>query len=162
MLSRILHRARVNAPDLLTSELFNELTFYSAFLEDLASCRIEVVIESPFVTTRRIGQMEAALQKLKERKVRIVVNTRDPQEHDDGRQRDESYRAIATLQRLGVQVLYTGGHHRKLAILDRKILYEGSLNILSQGRSSEIMRRIESSQMAWQMVRFVELDKFIT
>jgi hypothetical protein len=36
------------------------------------------------------------------------------------------------LQKLGVQVLYTSGHHRKLAIIDREILYEGSLNIPSQ------------------------------
>jgi hypothetical protein len=55
-------------------------------------------------------------------------------------------------------VLYTAGHHRKLAILDRSILWEGSLNILSQNSSSEIMRRIQSAELAWQMAHFTKLD----
>jgi hypothetical protein len=59
---------------------------------------------------------------------------------------------------MGIQVLYTGNHHRKVAILDRSILYEGSLNILSQNNSSEVTRRIESVPIAWQMVRFIGID----
>lgn len=34
------------------------------------------------------------------------------------------------LQQLGIEVLITGGHHRKLAIIDRQILYKGSLNMI--------------------------------
>ena len=97
---------------------------------------------------------------LKERKVRIIVNTKNPIELDEER-RDSAYRSVASLQHKGIQVIYTHGHHRKLAIIDRSILYEGSLNMLSQNRSSEIMRRTESVQMAWQMVRFVGVDKFL-
>ncbi len=147
--------------ELVSSKLLNENSFYPAFLKDLADCHSELIIESPFVTSRRMAQLEPALQKLKARRVRVAVNTRDPHEHDDEFQRDESFRAIATLQRIGVHVLYTGGHHRKLAILDREILYEGSLNILSQNASCEVMRRIESPQLAWEMVRFVQIDKLL-
>jgi len=60
---------------------------------------------------------------------------------------------------MGVHVLYTGGHHRKLVVIDRRVLYEGSHNVLSQNNSSEVMRRIESAQLAWQMIAFVGLDK---
>ena len=102
----------------------------------------------PFVTRRRLSELLPVLQKLKNRKVRVVINTRDPYEHDEGYRRDEAHMAIASLQRLSVRVLYTGEHHRKLAILDRRVLYEGSLNILSQNGSREIMRRIESASMA--------------
>ena len=40
-------------------------------------------------------------------------------------------------------------------------LYEGSLNILSQNDSCEIMRRIESTQLAWQMARFIGVDRLL-
>jgi len=102
------------------------------------------------------------LQKLKQQNVRIAITTRDPYEHDDEYRREEAHRAVAQLQRSGIHVLYTTGHHRKLAIIDRQILYEGSLNILSQNNSCEIMRRIESVQLAWQMARFVGIDKVLT
>ncbi|HUD07511.1 MAG TPA: phospholipase D-like domain-containing protein [Candidatus Saccharimonadales bacterium] len=156
----LLHRSP-SPLDLLTSRLFNEETFYPVFTKDLNKCLHEVIIESPFVTNRRLTQLLPILQKLKDRKVRVVINTRDPIEHDEEYHREDAHRAIATLQRIGVHVLYTAGHHRKIVLIDRQILYEGSLNVLSQNDSCEVMRRIESSQLAWQMARFVGIDKFL-
>ncbi len=160
LLRTVLRPRKTPAPELLTSELFNEETFYSAFTKDLKVCQSELIIECPFVTNRRLGQLLPTLQKLKEQKVRIVVNTRDPQTNDDEDRRDDAHRAVSKLQHIGVHVLYTGGHHRKLVVIDRQVLYEGSLNVLSQNNSSEIMRRIESTQLAWQIIRFVGLDKY--
>lgn len=147
--------------DLLTSKLFDEDNFYPAFLKDLNSCHSEVILESPFITYRRLMTLLPTLEKLKTRKVRIAINTRDPQTHDDEHTRSDTHDAVSKLQHMGIQVLYTGNHHRKLAILDRRVLYEGSLNVLSQNNSCEVMRRIESVQLAWQMVRFVGIDKIL-
>jgi len=119
MLGSLLRRNSYQAPDLLESKLFNEDTFYPAFLKDLNKCHSELIIECPFITHRRLNYLLPALQKLKARKVRVVINTRDPHEHDEERWRDETHRALATLQRGGIQVLYTSGHHRKVIILDR-------------------------------------------
>lgn len=161
MLNRLFQSRKHSASELLTSKLFNEETFYPALLKDLKKCSSELIIECPFITNRRLNHLLLTLEKLKARKVRVVINTRDPHEQDDGYRRNETHRAVAKLQRLGIQILYTGGHHRKLVIIDRKILYEGSLNVLSQNDSSEVMRRIESALLAWRMVRFIGLDKYL-
>lgn len=145
---------------LVSSKLFNEETFYLEFLKDIDNCFRELIIECPFITNRRLAHLLPTLQKLKERGVRIAINTRDPQEHDNY-WCDESTCALATLQRYGIQVLFTDSHHRKLAIIDRNILWEGSLNILSQNNSCELMRRIESTQLSWQMIRYLNLDKLL-
>jgi hypothetical protein len=147
--------------DLLSSKLYDQDDFYPAFLKDLAKCHSEVIIECPFITSRRLKTVLPTLEKLKARKVRIAINTRDPRTHDEGYHRDNAHEAISKLQHMGVQVLYTGNHHRKVAILDRSILYEGSLNILSQNDSCEIMRRIESVPLAWQMIRFIGIDHLL-
>jgi hypothetical protein len=89
-----------------------------------------------------------------------VVNTRHPQEHE-GYLQAEAEIGIALLQDLGVEILFTGGHHRKLAVFDRQILWEGSLNILSQNDSCEIMRRTESEMLAKQVLDFANLRKFL-
>jgi phosphatidylserine/phosphatidylglycerophosphate/cardiolipin synthase-like enzyme len=157
----LLQRRQERHAELLASQLLNEETFYPAFMKDLKSCGSELIIESPFITSRRLSQLLPTLRQLKRHKVRIVINTRDPHEHDEGRRRDEAHRAVATLQREGIQVLYTGGHHRKLIVLDRSILYEGSLNVLSQNDSCEVMRRIESVALAWQMVKFIGIDRYL-
>lgn len=147
--------------DLLASSLYDETTFYDKFEKDLRQCQQELIIESPFITGRRLRLLMPTLERLKKRNVRIVINTRDPETHDDDYLQSEARRALSSLQYMGVHVLFTTKHHRKLAILDRKVLYEGSLNILSQNDSCEVMRRIESVQLAWQMVRFVKVDQFV-
>lgn len=150
---------RTTPTDLLTSKLHDQDSFYPAFMKDLGRCKHEVLIESPFLTRRRSSLLMPVIKKLKSRRVKIIVNTRDPLNCDAEHMRDEALGVISELQHLGVQVLYTDNHHRKLAILDRQILWEGSLNILSQNDSCEVMRRIESTHLAWQMARFIGIDK---
>jgi len=146
---------------LIDSSLYNDSTFYARFAKDLKNCHSEIIIESPFITNRRLDFLMPILQKLKTRQVRITINTRDPKAHNNEDMRNDARFALSKLQHMGVNVLFTSGHHRKLAIIDRLILYEGSLNILSQNNSCEVMRRIESTQLAWQMIRFVKIDDFI-
>lgn len=87
--------------------------------------------------------------------------TRDPKEHSDVLE-DQSESEIRKFEALGVQVLLCkGNHHRKLAILDRKLLWEGSLNILSQKKSREIMRRIDNEQITQETFQFLHLGKFL-
>ncbi len=156
----LLTKRNTNSTGLLTSQLYDNDTFYKDFVRDLNKCKSESIIESPFITSRRIANLLPTLQKTISRGVKIVINTRDPIEHKPSLS-VQATNAIAELQRIGVDVLFTGSHHRKLAIFDRQILWEGSLNILSQNNSCEIMRRIQSPELAQQMIKFVKIDKFL-
>ena len=142
------------------SSLFDQNTFYRAFERDLLRARQEVIIESPFITASRMDLLLPIFRKLSRRGVRIFVNTRHPEEHEGDYCR-QAAEAVVTLQDMGAIVLYTGGHHRKLAIIDRKVFYEGSLNILSYRDSCEIMRRVASSVEAKKLLRFIGLMKYV-
>ena len=137
------------------SSLFDEKTFYQTFLDDLSHCQQEVIIESPFITTARMNTFDRVFEILLSKGIKIFIVTRDPAEHDGGYE-IQSEDAVRWCEEIGIQVLLCkGNHHRKLAILDRKILWEGSLNILSQHNSREIMRRIESRDIALQTFNFI-------
>ncbi len=143
------------------SKLFDERTFYQTFLEDLEKCRDEVIIESPFVTNQRMRTFDRIFRKLLKRGVKIYIITRDPKEHDEFME-PQSEEVINWCEIMGIQVLLCmGNHHRKLAIIDREVLWEGSLNILSQAQSREIMRRIEGKETAMQMFNFLKLERFL-
>jgi phosphatidylserine/phosphatidylglycerophosphate/cardiolipin synthase-like enzyme len=140
--------------------LYTEASFYPAFIRDLKRCRKEVIIESPYMTIPRVASMEHVLKKLVKRGVKVSINTRYPGHHDK-LLRIQAWTATKTLKQIGVKVrFFNDYHHRKIAVLDGKILYEGSLNILSQCYSREIMRRIESEQLTKQMVKFLRLKRF--
>jgi hypothetical protein len=159
MLGRIFRRNEVSI-NIATSRLFDSNTFYSAFEKDLYYCRSEAVIESPFMTLRRVSSLVPAIRKAVARGVTITINTKPPQEHDEF-MRLEAEASLVKLQNVGVNILFTGGHHRKLAIFDREILWEGSLNILSQNGSCEIMKRTVSQTHAQQMIDFIKIEKFL-
>ena len=69
---------------------------------------------------------------------------------------------IQRFERLGVKVFIAiNNPHRKIAILDRKITWEGSLNILSQAYSKEYMRRTMSEEYAMELFHFFTLERII-
>ena len=131
MLNRLFRQR--NSNDAIGSKLYDNNTFYHALEKDILSCRHEAIIESPFITTRRLKLLMPFIRSAKLKGVQVVVNTKSPEEHEEFL-RLEAESAIIQLQEVGVKVLFTGGHHRKLAIFDRRILWEG-LNILSQNDS---------------------------
>ena len=144
---------------LTSSKLYDQNTFYDALDRDLRYARSLVVIENPFITRKRITRMIPALQHLQRRGVKIIVNTKPFSEHEDNMVR-QAIEGVETPQNIGIEVLMTVGHHRKLAIID-DILYEGSLNILSQNDSCEFMRRIQSGILAQQMLDFIGMRKWL-
>ncbi len=142
-----------------SSQLYDQNTFYDAFERDLKYCKQELIIESPFITTRRTNALLPILASLRKRNVTIIVNTRNPIEHD-GDYYHQALNAIEVMQDLGITVLYTTNHHRKLVILDREVFYEGSLNFLSFSNSCEIMRRVVSSVEAKILINFIGVKKY--
>ncbi len=144
-----------------SSSLYDEKTFYDQFINDLLSCENEVIIESPFITNAMMTIFHAVFEKLIKHGVKVYVVTRDPNEHSKP-YREQSENEIQRFEQLGVQVLLcAGNHHRKLAIIDRKILWEGSLNILSQTKSREIMRRIDSKDVTMDMFTFLKFESVL-
>lgn len=143
------------------SQLFTEKDFYTQFILDLQECKNEVIIESPYITTSRMERLYSTFKELLTRNVKIYIITRDPIDHD-GYFRHQATNEILKSNEMGMNVvMLKGNHHRKLAIIDRKILWEGSLNILSHNHSQEIMRRIEEKEIANQMYHFLKLDRYL-
>lgn len=142
------------------SRLFDNETFDRTFLKDIRQCRNSLVIESPFIRLNRVLDLLPIFTNLCNKGVRVVVNTRPPEEHDTEYQY-QAEQAISLLQDTGVRVLFTIKHHRKLAIIDRETFWEGSLNILSYYDSCEIMRRTVSASDAETLINFIGINKYL-
>ena len=67
----------------LTSDLFNERTFYASFCRDLKRAKKSIVIESPYLTERWATYYASLFKALSKRRVKIRINTRHPRYHDE-------------------------------------------------------------------------------
>lgn len=139
--------------------LLDQDTFYPIFLRDLGRSKQRVVIESPFLTRRRVKALLPTLRILRRRGVDIIINTKPLSEHSL-ELREQATHSVDMLQEIGVKVLLTIGHHRKVAIIDERISYAGSLNILSQNDSCEIMHRIDDASFANRLLGFINLKRW--
>ena len=142
-----------------TRKLFNEKTFYRAFVDDLLNAKEEIVIYCPFVTKFRSDFFRQTFTKLKRRNINVFIFTRPLEEHDL-LMRSEITCALKEYEELGVCIVYLEGFiHEKAAMIDREILWEGSLNILSQRKSREIMTRTSDKEITTQIMSYLGLDK---
>jgi len=142
-----------------TLDLYNEKTFYRTFVNDLLKAEKEVVIYSPFISKFRSEFFKNTFEKLKHRNVAVFIFTRPLEEHEY-LMRNEIKAALGDYEEFGACIVEIPGFiHAKTAIIDRNILWDGSLNILSQRQSREIMRRTEDKDMARQVMDYLGLSK---
>ena len=113
------HKERESSSELASSSLYNQDKFYNALLKDTGNCYSELIIESPFMTTKRVRQLIPMFENLIDRSVNIIINTKCPDEHESVYMRNEAVATVELLQTVGMRVLYTVDHHRKLVIVDR-------------------------------------------
>ncbi len=151
-------RLKTEAKD---SELYDQKDFYKTFINDLLLAKKEVIIDSPYITTERTKTFLPVFEHLLKKGIRIILITRMTKEHTTG-MRYQAEKEIDKFVEMGIVVLpFFGLQHRKLAIIDREILWEGSLNILSQKDSHEIMRRFKGKETAEQVIHFLKIDRNI-
>ena len=144
-----------NASQTATYILADENSFYYRFERDLLEAKNEVIIESPFITVPRVRSLKPIFESLVKRKVKVFIITRHPKEHNS-LMAEQSEAGIRFFESLGIQVLMNKTHHRKIAMIDRKIVWKGSLNILSHRNSREFMEREEDAQKAKALFQFLK------
>jgi len=65
-------------------------------------------------------------------------------------------KALDLLARSGINIIYKSNIHQKFAIMDQKIVWYGSINLLSYGRAQESIMRIEGSNIANELIKSIE------
>lgn len=133
---------------------FTEGTFYPAFAHDLGKAKSSIVLFSPFATAPGTSRWVEHLRGALARGVAVRVVMRPPGEAG-GALADEVAELVGELRALGVNVDLRARMHEKIAILDSRVLWHGSLNILSHRDTHESMLRIESAAACEALGRFV-------
>ncbi len=129
------------------SIICKEDVFFDYFLNDIKLCKERLIIYSPFMTYNRVGDLLKNFKEAISRNVEIIVITKSL---SDRNKRDvQTYQKIEEeLKSIGVNIVYKKGMHEKLVFIDDIIVWNGSLNALSNsGNTSEIMHRIRNDKI---------------
>jgi superfamily I DNA and/or RNA helicase len=119
--------------------------FYAAFQKDLKKSKTKVMIASPFTMPDATAKWEPILRDLVAKDVEITILTKPATEKKNSEDSSAIHKSLAGFVK---EVREIPKMHEKLAVLDGKVVWLGSLNILSHYKASEIMVRIESPDFA--------------
>ena len=126
--------------------IYDQKTFVEPFLHDIRNARKKILIVSPFVKEGRADWLFHAVKE-NPRPVQVTVITR-PSESFHGKSSSDALRAIRRLREYKAEVICKEAIHQKFAIVDQKIVWYGSVNLLSFGASQESIIRILTGSVA--------------
>jgi len=143
-----------------SEERYREWNFWPQFYKDLKTTKERLIIHSPFLTVNRAGKFIDYFRSLVNKGIEIRVYTWSSSSQQ-GNMISQSETVIKNLRNIGVKVIEEHGNkyrkHFKTAIIDNRILWDGSLNILSYKNTVEHMRRYEGTSAVEQVIKDLEL-----
>ena len=153
------YKAKVgDVPDSPTDIIFDKNSFFPVYLNDIENASKQVLIVSPFVTEKRVTQMMQHFDPILKRQVRITVMTRPVVAFNENKKLSLE-RTFAILKDAGVQVLFKSNIHQKFAVIDQRIAWYGSINLLSFGYSEESIMRLMSSSIAYELTKSIDIKE---
>ena len=134
--------------------IFDKSNFFPVYANDLENALREVLIVSPFITRKRTLQMMDDLKAALQKNVRVIVVTRPIQ---DFKEKDVTALqwTLDLLEEAGVNLIFRKNIHQKFAVMDNKIVWYGSINLLSFGNAEESIMRLESPNIAHDLIESI-------
>ena len=146
-LRELFHRVPLDM-DAKTMGIFNQSTFDAAIEADLSDAKTSIVIFSGFVTPSRVAKLGDLLRMKTLEGVKVRCVTRPPKLNDTMVPRTRQ-RGARWFREIGCVVDCRARIHEKNVIIDKEIVWHGSLNVLSHThRTDESMTRIVNAGLA--------------
>ncbi len=135
--------------------IFDKSSFLPVYTNDIVNAAREILIVSPFVTKKRALQMMQHLEIALRNKVRVIVVTRPIEDFKD-RDMTTLQGTLDLLKSVGVSMVFRTNIHQKFAVMDQRIVWYGSINLLSFGSAEESIMRLESPNIANELIKSIE------
>ncbi|MFZ5452010.1 MAG: phospholipase D-like domain-containing protein [Thermodesulfobacteriota bacterium] len=87
--------------------------------------------------------------------VSVVVVTRPASAYRD-KDQPALGETLTSLQATGVRLRFKANIHQKFAVIDRKIVWYGSINLLSFGSAQESIMRLNSPNIAQELLKTLQ------
>lgn len=136
------------------SSIFDNNNFLNVFIADILSANHEVLLVSPFVSKRTLSKLLPPLAPVA---AKITIITRPPEDNKNEIVRHRAEECITMLKDSGFTIRKRSGIHQKFTVIDRRLIWYGSINFLSFGTSEESVMRLESVNIAAELVGSMEV-----
>ena len=135
--------------------IFDGSSFLPVFSTDLLSAKREVIIVSPYLTKARLTKMMEMLDSVISSGIKLTIATRPTDDYAD-KDRLRIASLIDLLRNHSANIIERSKIHQKFAVIDGRVSWYGSINLLSFGSSEESIMRLESKGISEELLRSIQ------
>ena len=141
----------------VANSIFDSQNYFDVFEKDVVSASKSIVISSPSFSFKKVNWLCAESEHLQLRGVSVVVLTLDPEDYpEDGRDQHKSH--IEHLISAGVNVITSHKYRERFAIIDKSLVWYGSMTLLSNEKEDDSLMRISNPAIAEELLEFAVLQ----
>lgn len=135
--------------------IFDNHNFMTVFSNDISSSKSEIVIVSPYMGKRRLSQMLNILSSGINNGAKLTIITRPEADYSE-KDRSAFLDMVNYIQLTGANLIFKSNIHQKFAVIDQRIVWYGSINLLSFGSSEQSIMRLDSINIANELIGTIE------
>ena len=129
------------------SMIYDTNSFVPVLKNDFAEAKKEILIVSPFLRLKRIDTVLEWLEMPLKAGISITVVTRPAESYREAERIKECIEHL----RKTVTLHFKPNIHQKFILIDHRLVWYGSVNLLSFGGSEESIMRLESRELAGEL-----------
>jgi len=99
--------------------------------------------------------MLKVLETVISNKIKVIIVTR-PIEEFQIKDITSLQETLGILKAAGISMVYKPNIHQRFAVMDQKIVWYGSINLMSFGSAEESIMRLESYNIANELIKNIE------
>ncbi|NLD94577.1 MAG: DEAD/DEAH box helicase family protein [Fibrobacter sp.] len=135
--------------------IFDKNSFLPVYRNDVINAVSDIMIVSPFIRKNRVLQVVDYWKNNLHQDVNMTIITRPINDFKDTEQ-PAINDTVSFLKMSGVTTLFKSNIHQKFAIIDDRVIWYGSINLLSFGNAEESIMRLENSFIAKELKESIQ------
>lgn len=135
----------------INNSIFDYLNYQDAYRHDLCNAKKEIVISSPGVGKSKSEQLISMVQKILVCGVHVSVLTLPYYVYPETF-RPHISQILSSLEKAGIQVCQKPGCHEHFAVIDRTVVWYGSMNLISREREDDNLMRVTDARIAEELL----------
>ena len=142
----------------ITNSIFDSQSYFDIFEKDVNSAADSIVISSPSFSYKKVNWLCSESDHLLQRGVSIVVLTVALEDYpEDGRELHSAH--IQRMESSGIKVTKLNKYRERFAVIDRSLVWYGSMALLSNEKDDDSLMRINNPAVAEELIEFASVVK---
>lgn len=141
--------------DIIESEQINSIydmdNYHDVLQKDMLSARKEIIISSPAISTKKVDEIIDLLNEQQALGIRVSIITWEADVYGYGDSGKWAH-LHEQMRQAGFLMKYAEDHCERFIIIDRELVWYGSMNFLAKENTDDNLMRIRSAEIAAELM----------